>query len=176
MNYVRKTVREEDRNSAEQCANQNYAVGAWGAGIWKGRWSRCLPSAVRIKISSNLCLLSPFFQSSYWGAGTELKRNISTPLPSQDLPQHWQRQARTQVHFQTLRRSRYIFVGIKQAVPHALRLGDTFLWWKDVRDTSSPPYPEHVQRRCRTLPLYSLLINFAASFSLMLFCAHKIQL
>lgn len=95
MNYVRKTISKEDRNSAEQCANQKYAVGPWGAGIWKGRWSRCLPPAVRIQISSNLCLLSTFFQNSYWGAGTELKKNISISLPSQDLPQHWQRQVGT---------------------------------------------------------------------------------
>lgn len=108
----------QTRSMLQELGGQEYGR-AGGAG--------CLPSAVIIQISSNLCLLSTFFQSSYWGAGTELTRNISTPLPSQHLPQHWQRQAKTSVLFQTLKRNRYILVGIKQGVLHALFLGDTFL-------------------------------------------------
>lgn len=42
MNYIRKTLREEDGYSAEQYANQKYAAGSWGAGTCKGKWSRML--------------------------------------------------------------------------------------------------------------------------------------
>lgn len=139
----------------------------------------CLPFAAITQISYSLSLLSTFFQSSYWGKGTEITRDISTLLPSCHLPHHWQRQARTSVHFQTLKRGKYISVGIKPAVLHAPGFGDTFLQWKDVRDTSSALHPEpgtHVQRRCRTPPPFSILVNFVASFSLMLCCTHKIQL